>query len=58
MRSDPAPLASDARPRQACAGAPPEHTPLGEWLRGASLHEVLRGLRAFEEAQLGAALRR
>lgn len=41
-----------------CRGAPPEFTPLGEWLRGAGLHSVLRSCRAFDQIWLGGALRR
>ncbi len=41
-----------------CRGAPPEFTPLGEWLRGAGLHSALRACRAFDQIWLGGALRR
>ncbi|GBF89614.1 hypothetical protein Rsub_02332 [Raphidocelis subcapitata] len=43
---------------EARAGCTPEHTPLGEWLRGASLHTTLRGLAAFKQLWAGDTLQR
>jgi hypothetical protein len=54
---DPHPTAAP-RTAQARAGCTPEHTPLGEWLRGASLHTILRGLAAFRQLWAGDTLRR